>query len=153
MEWVDLIPQIGVPVLVTLFGAIIVKWQNAKQDRVSLMKSKEEVRMTTASALEAMQNSYDKFVEDAQKQYDRLQEEIRRLNKELLQLNQRERESIKQQAVQAEQIRRLREQRVGDQKLIVQLTRKVEDYQSQKMESDRKIAALEMELKTYHTRD
>ena len=149
----DLLAQALIPSVATMIGAIILKWQNYKQDKVALQKSKEEIRVTSATALDAMQNSYDKFVEDSQKQYDRLQQEIASLNATIQTIQNREREAIKELSAQATQIQSLKEQMATDKKLIADLTKKVDDYERQKVESDKKIAALEQELKTYRTRE
>ncbi len=116
------------PIIIAISGAIA--WFFDKRKREAELKSMlAQNKLQEATALQSMQDVYDKFVEDVKIQISELREEnvvlrarIRELEKQLIAANEERLHLI-------EQINKFKEQSQKDTKLIAELKGKVEDYE------------------------
>lgn len=111
------------PIAIAVGGAIAWIFDRKKRDaeyKSALAANKQ----SEASALQGMQEVYDKFVDDVKIQIDALKAE----NKEL---KERIKEIEKERELLSEQIKSFKEQSDKDSKLIISLKKKIESYEKE----------------------
>lgn len=103
---------------------------------------KEDLKERKATAVEAMQQAYDKFVEDSNKQYDLLISKIK-------DLEEKERTALTQRAILLNDMERLKKEHIEDKEKIASLQRKIEEYELKITHYEEEVTRLQKELSTY----
>lgn len=109
---------------------------------VDRKKRAEELKITQSSSLEGMQNAYDKFVEDAQKQYDALNGKIEKFEE-------RERKAIEERSALQESVKNLKETTESDKKTIEDLKKRITEYEVKIETYEKRVSELTAELSQY----
>ena len=121
--------------LSSTIGMIVLWFSKRKYDKVEFKKE-------TSTALEGIQNAYDRYVTNTNAKVDELQKEINALK-------QREKEWILEKDNLQYQINGLIQQSTKDQSIIQSLKAKIADYESKTKENESKIKLLETEVNLY----
>ena len=125
-NWVSITGTIGV----------VIAWFFDKKNR------KEETKIKQGSAMETMQAAYDKFVDDAQKQYNLMDAKITTLED-------RERVAIAERAKLEENINTLKKQVSSDKKEMEQLQKRITEYEVKIKYYEEQVKSLTNELSKY----
>ena len=125
-NWVSITGTIGV----------VIAWFFDKKNR------KEETKIKQGSAMETMQAAYDKFVDDAQKQYNLMDAKITTLED-------RERVAIAERAKLEENINPLKKQVSSDKKEMEQLQKRITEYEVKIKYYEEQVKSLTNELSKY----
>lgn len=118
--------------LTTLFGTVWLYFANRKKDKI-------ELRSQTASALESMQTSYDKWVNDSNYRFEQLKAE-------LVLLQEREREGLVIRAKLETELGALKKKADQDAEKIEHLTKQVAVYEAKIKEYDNQVKILKAAL-------
>ena len=125
-NWVSLSSTIG----------MIVLWvSKRKYDKIELKKE-------TSTALEGIQNAYDRYVNNTNAKVDELQKEIN-------DLKEREKDWLVEKDNLQKQINGLIQQSTKDQSIIQSLKAKIANYETKTKENENKIKLLEAEVNLY----
>lgn len=121
--------------LSSTIGMIVLWFSKRKYDKIELKKE-------TSTALEGIQNAYDRYVNNTNAKVDELQKEIN-------DLKQREKEWLLEKDNLQYQINGLIQQSTKDQSIIQSLKAKIANYESKTKENESKIKLLETEVNLY----
>ena len=121
--------------LSSTIGMIVLWFSKRKYDKVEFKKE-------TSTALEGIQNAYDRYVNNTNAKVDELQKEIN-------DLKQREKEWLLEKDNLQEQINGLIHQSSKDQSIIQSLKAKIANYEIKTKENENKIKILETEVNLY----
>lgn len=121
--------------LSSTIGMIVLWFSKRKYDKVEFKKE-------TSTALEGIQNAYDRYVNNTNAKVDELQKEIN-------DLKQREKEWLLEKDNLQYQINGLIQQSSKDQSIIQSLKAKIANYESKTKENESKIKLLETEVNLY----
>ena len=121
--------------LSSTIGMIVLWFSKRKYDKIELKKE-------TSTALEGIQNAYDRYVNNTNAKVDDLQKEIN-------DLKQREKEWLLEKDNLQEQINGLIHQSSKDQSIIQSLKAKIANYETKAKENESKIKVLESEVNSY----
>ena len=116
-------------------GLIVLWFSKRKYDKIELKKE-------TSTALEGIQNAYDRYVTNTNNKVDELQKEIN-------DLKQREKEWLLEKDNLQKQINGLIQQSTKDQSIIQSLKAKIANYETKTKENENKIKLLETEVNSY----
>ena len=119
--------------IVGTIGAIII-WFNERQKR------KSEGRVGINDATEGMQNMYDKFVNDANLQYDKLNEKIKVLQES-------ERNAVQERNDLSSTMYDIQKRMEADKTKISELERKIASYEKTIKNYEQKIVDYESQVK------
>ena len=121
--------------LSSTIGMIVLWFSKRKYDKVEFKKE-------TSTALEGIQNAYDRYVNNTNAKVDELQKEIN-------DLKQREKEWLLEKDNLQEQINGLIHQSSKDQSIIQSLKAKIANYEIKTKANENKIKILETEVNLY----
>ena len=121
--------------LSSTIGMIVLWFSKRKYDKIELKKE-------TSTALEGIQNAYDRYVNNTNAKVDELQKEIN-------DLKQREKEWLLEKDNLQYQINGLIQQSTKDQSIIQSLKAKIANYETKAKENESKIKVLESEVNSY----
>ena len=121
--------------LSSTIGMIVLWFSKRKYDKVEFKKE-------TSTALEGIQNAYDRYVNNTNAKVDELQKEIN-------DLKQREKEWLLEKDNLQKQINGLIHQSSKDQSIIQSLKAKIANYEIKTKENEGKIKILETEVNLY----
>ena len=121
--------------LSSTIGMIVLWFSKRKYDKIELKKE-------TSTALEGIQNAYDRYVNNTNAKVDELQKEIN-------DLKQREKDWLIEKDNLQKQINGLRYQASKDQSIIQSLKAKIANYETKTKENENKIKLLETEVNLY----
>ena len=121
--------------LSSTIGMIVLWFSKRKYDKIELKKE-------TSTALEGIQNAYDRYVNNTNTKVDELQKEIN-------DLKQREKEWLLEKDNLQYQINGLIQQSTKDQSIIQSLKAKIANYETKAKENESKIKVLESEVNSY----
>ena len=121
--------------LSSTIGMIVLWFSKRKYDKIELKKE-------TSTALEGIQNAYDRYVNNTNAKVDELQKEIN-------DLKQREKNWLLEKDNLQYQINGLIQQSTKDQSIIQSLKAKIANYESKTKENESKIKLLETEVNLY----
>ena len=118
--------------LSSTIGMIVLWFSKRNHDKIELKKE-------TSTALEGIQNAYDRYVNNTNAKVDELQKEIN-------DLKQREKDWLIEKDNLQKQINGLIRQSTKDQSIIQSLKAKIANYESKTKENENKIKVLETEV-------
>ena len=121
--------------LSSTIGMVVLWFSKRKYDKVEFKKE-------TSTALEGIQNAYDRYVNNTNAKVDELQKEIN-------DLKQREKEWLLEKDNLQKQINGLIQQSTKDQSIIQSLKAKIANYETKTKENENKIKLLETEVNSY----
>ena len=121
--------------LSSTIGMIVLWFSKRKYDKIELKKE-------TSTALEGIQNAYDRYVNNTNAKVDELQKEIN-------DLKQREKDWLGEKDNLQKQINGLIQQSTKDQSIIQSLKAKIANYETKAKENESKIKVLESEVNSY----
>ena len=121
--------------LSSTIGMIVLWFSKRKYDKIELKKE-------TSTALEGIQNAYDRYVNNTNAKVDELQKEIN-------DLKQREKDWLLEKDNLQYQINGLIQQSTKDQSIIQSLKAKIANYETKAKENESKIKVLESEVNSY----
>ena len=121
--------------LSSTIGMIVLWFSKRKYDKIELKKE-------TSTALEGIQNAYDRYVNNTNAKVEELQKEINNLK-------QREKEWLLEKDNLQKQINGLIQQSSKDQSIIQSLKAKIANYETKAKENENKIKLLETEVNLY----
>ena len=121
--------------LSSTIGMIVLWFSKRKYDKIELKKE-------TSTALEGIQNAYDRYVTNTNNKVDELQKEINNLK-------QREKDWLVEKDNLQKQINGLIQQSTKDQNIIQSLKAKIANYETKAKENESKIKVLESEVNSY----
>ena len=121
--------------LSSTIGMIVLWFSKRKYDKIELKKE-------TSTALEGIQNAYDRYVNNTNAKVDELQKEIN-------DLKQREKDWLGEKDNLQKQINGLIQQSTKDQSIIQSLKAKIANYETKAKENENKIKVLESEVNLY----
>ena len=121
--------------LSSTIGMIVLWFSKRKYDKVEFKKE-------TSTALEGIQNAYDRYVNNTNAKVDELQKEIN-------DLKQREKDWLVEKDNLQKQINGLIQQSTKDQSIIQSLKAKIANYETKAKENESKIKVLETEVNLY----
>ena len=121
--------------LSSTIGMIVLWFSKRKYDKVEFKKE-------TSTALEGIQNAYDRYVNNTNAKVDELQKEINALK-------QREKDWLIEKDNLQHQINGLIQQSTKDQSIIQSLKAKIANYELKTKENESKIKLLETEVNLY----
>ena len=121
--------------LSSTIGMIVLWFSKRKYDKIELKKE-------TSTALEGIQNAYDRYVNNTNAKVEELQKEINNLK-------QREKEWLLEKDNLQKQINGLIHQSSKDQSIIQSLKAKIANYETKTKENENKIKLLETEVNSY----
>ena len=121
--------------LSSTIGMIVLWFSKRKYDKIELKKE-------TSTALEGIQNAYDRYVNNTNAKVDELQKEIN-------DLKQREKDWLLEKDNLQKQINGLIQQSTKDQSIIQSLKEKIANYETKAKENESKIKLLETEVNLY----
>ena len=121
--------------LSSTIGMIVLWFSKRKYDKIELKKE-------TSTALEGIQNAYDRYVNNTNAKVDELQKEIN-------DLKQREKDWLVEKDNLQKQINGLIQQSTKDQSIIQSLKAKIANYETKAKENESKIKLLESEVNLY----
>ena len=121
--------------LSSTIGMIVLWFSKRKYDKIELKKE-------TSTALEGIQNAYDRYVTNTNNKVDELQKEIN-------DLKQREKDWLVEKDNLQKQINGLIQQSTKDQSIIQSLKAKIANYETKAKENESKIKVLESEVNSY----
>ena len=121
--------------LSSTIGMIVLWFSKRKYDKIELKKE-------TSTALEGIQNAYDRYVNNTNAKVDELQKEIN-------DLKQREKDWLLEKDNLQKQINGLIQQATKDQNIIQSLKAKIANYETKAKENESKIKVLETEVNLY----
>ena len=121
--------------LSSTIGMIVLWFSKRKYDKIELKKE-------TSTALEGIQNAYDRYVTNTNAKVDELQKEINGLK-------QREKDWLIEKDNLQKQINGLIQQSTKDQSIIQCLKTKIANYETKAKENESKIKVLESEVNSY----
>ena len=121
--------------LSSTIGMIVLWFSKRKYDKIELKKE-------TSTALEGIQNAYDRYVNNTNAKVEELQKEINNLK-------QREKEWLLEKDNLQKQINGLIHQSSRDQSIIQSLKAKIANYEIKTKENEGKIKILETEVNLY----
>ena len=121
--------------LSSTIGMIVLWFSKRKYDKIELKKE-------TSTALEGIQNAYDRYVNNTNAKVDELQKEIN-------DLKQREKDWLVEKDNLQKQINGLRQQSTKYQSIIQSLKAKIANYETKAKENENKIKVLESEVNLY----
>lgn len=121
--------------LSSTIGMIVLWFSKRKYDKIELKKE-------TSTALEGIQNAYDRYVNNTNAKVDELQKEIN-------DLKQREKDWLLEKDNLQHQINGLIQQSTKDQSIIQSLKAKIANYELKTKENENKIKVLETEVNLY----
>lgn len=121
--------------LSSTIGMIVLWFSKRKYDKIELKKE-------TSTALEGIQNAYDRYVNNTNAKVEELQKEINNLK-------QREKEWLLEKDNLQKQINGLIHQSSKDQSIIQSLKAKIANYEIKTKENESKIKLLETEVNLY----
>ena len=121
--------------LSSTIGMIVLWFSKRKYDKIELKKE-------TSTALEGIQNAYDRYVNNTNAKVDELQKEISALK-------QREKDWLLEKDNLQYQINGLIQQSTKDQSIIQSLKAKIANYEIKTKENEGKIKVLETEVNLY----
>ena len=121
--------------LSSTIGMIVLWFSKRKYDKVEFKKE-------TSTALEGIQNAYDRYVNNTNAKVDELQKEIN-------DLKQREKDWFLEKDNLQKQINGLIQQSTKDQSIIQSLKAKIANYETKAKENENKIKVLESEVNSY----
>ena len=116
-------------------GMIVLWFSKRKYDKVEFKKE-------TSTALEGIQNAYDRYVNNTNAKVDELQKEIN-------DLKEREKDWLVEKDNLQKQINGLIQQSTKDQSIIQSLKAKIANYETKTKENENKIKLLEAEVNLY----
>ena len=116
-------------------GMIVLWFSKRKYDKIELKKE-------TSTALEGIQNAYDRYVNNTNAKVDELQKEIN-------DLKEREKDWLVEKDSLQRQINGLIQQSTKDQSIIQSLKAKIANYETKTKENENKIKLLEAEVNLY----
>ena len=121
--------------LSSTIGMIVLWFSKRKYDKIELKKE-------TSTALEGIQNAYDRYVNNTNAKVDELQKEIN-------DLKEREKDWLIEKDNLQKQINGLIQQSTKDQSIIQNLKAKIANYETKTKENESKIKVLESEVNSY----
>ena len=121
--------------LSSTIGMVVLWFSKRKYDKIELKKE-------TSTALEGIQNAYDRYVNNTNAKVDELQKEIN-------DLKQREKDWLLEKDNLQYQINGLIQQSTKDQSIIQSLKAKIANYETKAKENESKIKVLESEVNSY----
>ena len=121
--------------LSSTIGMIVLWFSKRKYDKVEFKKE-------TSTALEGIQNAYDRYVNNTNAKVDELQKEIN-------DLKEREKDWLVEKDNLQKQINGLIQQSTKDQSIIQSLKAKIANYETKTKENESKIKLLETEVNLY----
>ena len=121
--------------LSSTIGMIVLWFSKRKYDKIEFKKE-------TSTALEGIQNAYDRYVNNTNAKVEELQKEINNLK-------QREKEWLLEKDNLQYQINGLIQQSTKDQSIIQSLKAKIANYETKAKENESKIKVLESEVNSY----
>ena len=121
--------------LSSTIGMIVLWFSKRKYDKIELKKE-------TSTALEGIQNAYDRYVTNTNAKVDELQKEINDLKL-------REKDWLVEKDNLQKQINGLIQQSTKDQSIIQSLKAKIANYETKAKENESKIKVLETEVNLY----
>ena len=121
--------------LSSTIGMIVLWFSKRKYDKIELKKE-------TSTALEGIQNAYDRYVNNTNAKVEELQKEIN-------DLKQREKDWLIEKDNLQKQINGLIQQSTKDQSIIQSLKAKIANYETKAKENESKIKVLETEVNSY----
>ena len=121
--------------LSSTIGMVVLWFSKRKYDKVEFKKE-------TSTALEGIQNAYDRYVNNTNAKVEELQKEIN-------DLKQREKEWLLEKDNLQKQINGLIQQSTKDQSIIQSLKAKIANYETKTKENENKIKLLETEVNSY----
>ena len=121
--------------LSSTIGMIVLWFSKRKYDKIELKKE-------TSTALEGIQNAYDRYVNNTNAKVEELQKEIN-------DLKQREKDWLIEKDNLQKQINGLIQQSTKDQSIIQSLKAKIANYETKAKENESKIKVLETEVNLY----
>ena len=121
--------------LSSTIGMIVLWFSKRKYDKIELKKE-------TSTALEGIQNAYDRYVTNTNAKVDELQKEINGLK-------QREKDWLIEKDNLQKQINGLIQQSTKDQSIIQSLKTKIANYETKAKKNESKIKVLESEVNLY----
>ena len=121
--------------LSSTIGMIVLWFSKRKHDKIELKKE-------TSTALEGIQNAYDRYVTNTNNKVEELQKEIN-------DLKQREKDWLLEKDNLQKQINGLIQQSTKDQSIIQSLKAKIANYETKTKENENKIKLLETEVNSY----
>ena len=121
--------------LSSTIGMIVLWFSKRKYDKIELKKE-------TSTALEGIQNAYDRYVNNTNAKVDELQKEIN-------DLKEREKDWLVEKDSLQRQINGLIQQSTKDQSIIQNLKAKIANYETKTKENESKIKVLESEVNSY----
>lgn len=118
------------PILIAIGGGVgwIYDRNKRKAEYQSILATNKQAE---ATALQGMQDVYDKFVEDVKLQIETLRQENSELKSRIKELEQELSASSKERSKLSDRIDEYKAQTEKDSKLIIQLKKKVESYESE----------------------
>ena len=121
--------------LSSTIGMIVLWFSKRKYDKIELKKE-------TSTALEGIQNAYDRYVNNTNAKVEELQKEINDLKL-------REKDWLVEKDNLQKQINGLIQQSTKDQSIIQSLKAKIANYETKAKENESKIKVLESEVNSY----
>ena len=121
--------------LSSTIGMIVLWFSKRKHDKIELKKE-------TSTALEGIQNAYDRYVNNTNAKVEELQKEINDLKI-------REKDWLIEKDNLQKQINGLIQQSTKDQSIIQSLKAKIANYETKAKENENKIKLLETEVNSY----
>ena len=121
--------------LSSTIGMIVLWFSKRKYDKIELKKE-------TSTALEGIQNAYNRYINNTNAKVEELQKEINNLK-------QREKEWLLEKDNLQYQINGLIQQSTKDQSIIQSLKAKIANYETKAKENESKIKVLESEVNSY----
>ena len=121
--------------LSSTIGMIVLWFSKRNHDKIELKKE-------TSTALEGIQNAYDRYVNNTNAKVDELQKEIN-------DLKQGEKDWLVEKDNLQKQINGLIQQSTKDQNIIQSLKAKIANYETKAKENESKIKVLESEVNLY----
>ena len=121
--------------LSSTIGMIVLWFSKRKHDKIELKKE-------TSTALEGIQNAYDRYVTNTNNKVEELQKEIN-------DLKQREKDWLLEKDNLQKQINGLIQQSNKDQSIIQSLKAKIANYETKTKQNETKIKLLETEVNSY----
>ena len=121
--------------LSSTIGMIVLWFSKRKYDKIELKKE-------TSTALEGIQNAYDRYVNNTNAKVEELQKEIN-------DLKEREKDWLIEKDNLQKQINGLIQQSTKDQSIIQSLKAKIANYETKAKENENKIKVLESEVNLY----
>ena len=121
--------------LSSTIGMIVLWFSKRKYDKIELKKE-------TSTALEGIQNAYDRYVNNTNAKVEELQKEINDLKL-------REKDWLVEKDNLQKQINGLIQQSTKDQSIIQSLKAKIANYETKAKENESKIKVLETEVNLY----